>query len=525
MTLRPDVHLLIIDSDSTVGGVWSKDRLYPNLVAQVKHGLFNYTDTPMPRRKPEMDDKVTGDMIHDYLHKYANDHDLLRRTRFNTFVQRVSRCEEGWHLTCLGPQGAEASLQTIKLMVCTGVTSIPNMPALKTVDITVPIIHSRDLGVAFEALGKDSIQDVVVVGAAKSAYDAVYLLLSMGKRVTWLIRPDGAGPLAILPSELLGYFNSIGVASTRLMTYLSPSILNTKGTLYRFFQRTVIGRWCIGKIWDGITYLSDRHAGYSKGDHVAQLRPEVNRQRYTRNMRSRDTRRLADMGSVFWANSGLGVITLPDFWSKIHTGNVKIIRDNIDLVEQNTVVLRSGETLSADYIVMCTGWGDHFGMFDARTKAELGLPTVYEASPRDSDESSYGWEKYDMEADSAVNKKLPFLAEPPGLTNPMTNNVQPQRRWRLYRRSIPYSLAVKGDRSLAIMGQIHTVQTPLVSEVQSFWSILYLLGEINLPNRDIMAREIADWNAWTRKRYLSQGQKFPYSLYDFLPVRDLLLSV
>ncbi|KAL9635413.1 MAG: hypothetical protein Q9204_002638 [Flavoplaca sp. TL-2023a] len=161
-------------------------------------------------------------------------------------------------------------------------------------------------------------------------------------------------------------------------------------------------------------------------------------------------------------------------------------------------------------------------MFDAKTKAELGLPTLGEMSPSCSNGSGIGWEKFDVEADAAVDQKFPFLAEPPGLTNRTTNKIQPQRRWRLYRRSIPFALAEKGDRSLAIMGQIHTVQTPLVSEIQSFWSILYLIGELNLPPRVTMAREIAEWNAWTRKRYLSQGQKFPYSLYDFLPYVDTL---
>jgi cation diffusion facilitator CzcD-associated flavoprotein CzcO len=39
LRLRPAANLLIIDSDNTVGGVWSKDRLYPNLVAQVKLGV------------------------------------------------------------------------------------------------------------------------------------------------------------------------------------------------------------------------------------------------------------------------------------------------------------------------------------------------------------------------------------------------------------------------------------------------------------------------------------------------------
>ena len=39
LRLRPAANLLIIDSDNTVGGVWSKDRLYPNLVAQVRLGV------------------------------------------------------------------------------------------------------------------------------------------------------------------------------------------------------------------------------------------------------------------------------------------------------------------------------------------------------------------------------------------------------------------------------------------------------------------------------------------------------
>lgn len=39
LRLRPETNLLILDSDNTVGGVWSKERLYPNLVAQVRLGV------------------------------------------------------------------------------------------------------------------------------------------------------------------------------------------------------------------------------------------------------------------------------------------------------------------------------------------------------------------------------------------------------------------------------------------------------------------------------------------------------
>ncbi|KAL9030783.1 MAG: hypothetical protein Q9196_001133 [Gyalolechia fulgens] len=502
LRLRPNAKLLIIDSDSTVGGVWSKKRLYPNLVAQVKLGFFNFSDTPMPARGATESDLVTGEMIHNYLEKYAVDHDLLRRIQFDTVVERAERSLNGWRLKF---KDSDDILETEKLMVATGVTSIPSTPSqIQAASATIPIVHSKDLGASYTMLQSSEIQSVVVVGAAKSAYDAVYLMLSMGKRVTWIIRPQGAGPLAILPTKLFGHLNSIAVASTRLMTHMSPSILNTTGALYQFFHQSRPGRWCIGCFWDVVTYLSNRHAGYSDGDHVSGLLPEIGSK------------------SVFWANSGLGVVTLPGFWATIHSGSVKIVRDNINSIKKGTILLKSGTAIETDFVVMCTGWGDHFAMFDDETKEELGLPVYGKKVSSEKNCGNICWDDYDTAADQTVIEKLPFLAQAPTSMKAHTNDVQPHRRWRLYRRSIPVELALKGDRSLAILGQIHTVQTPLVADVQSFWSILYLIGALDLPGKEVMAQEIGEWNAWTRKRYLSQGEKFPYSLYDFLPYIDTL---
>lgn len=227
--------------------------------------------------------------------------------------------------------------------------------------------------------------------------------------------------------------------------------------------------------------------------------------------------------SVFWAHSGLGVVTLPDFWDTLHRPNLTVIRDEIRTIKEKKVHLKSGSTLMTDYAVMCTGWGDHFGMFDAGHKTKIGLPVKAEDKypiPSDNFQNNVGpdWERYDAAAEKTVCERLPFLSNPPNPKQPSLLDPRHQRKWRLYRRAIPVTLAEKGDRSIAILGQIHTVQTPLVSEVQSFWAILYLLGEIDLPDVDSMATEVSLWNAWTRKRYLNQGQKFPYSLYDFLPV-------
>ncbi|KAL8861944.1 MAG: hypothetical protein Q9178_001814 [Gyalolechia marmorata] len=463
-----------------------------------------------PQNGNPNDPRVTGEMIHKYLQSYAEDHDLLRRIRFNTFVESAKQCPRGWRLTfrnCVDVVEAE------KLLVATGVTSIAYMPKFEEKnDGSIPLVHSCHLGANYQALENKAVQHVVVVGAAKSAYDAVYLLLSMGKKVTWVIRSGGAGPLAILPFKIWGALNSIAVASTRLMTHLSPSILNTRGPLYWFLQRTILGRWCTGRFWDLLDHVSGVHAGYGVGDHVGMLAPEIDRQRQ----------------DVFWAHSGLGVVTLPDFWPTLHSPNLSIVRDEIYTIKEKAVCLQGGSSIKTDHIIMCTGWGDHFGMFDAQDKAKIGLPhkggTIETcpqnvAKPREPD-----WDRYDATAERVVCERLPFIAQAPNVHQPTLLDPQRQSKWRLYRRVVPIALAEQGDRSLAILGQIHTVQTPLLAEIQSFWAILYLLGEVKLPDVDSMATEVSLWNAWTRKRYLNQGQKFPYSLYDFLPYIDSLFE-
>lgn len=60
------------------------------------------------------------------------------------------------------------------------------------------------------------------------------------------------------------------------------------------------------------------------------------------------------------------MVTLPDFWSTIHSGNVRVVCEPIDLIDNDIVTLTSGESFATNFVVMCTGWGDR------ETKADLG---------------------------------------------------------------------------------------------------------------------------------------------------------
>lgn len=145
LRIRPEAKLIIIDSDHTV---WRRDRLYVNIVAQMKLGLFNYTTRRCPKGATA-NSLVTGQMIHNYLQTYAEDHGLVLQVRFNTVVEKAEWCDEGWRLSF---RDSDEGIVTEKLMVATRVSSIPNLSEYDTGAATVPIIHSKDIGVSYEAL-------------------------------------------------------------------------------------------------------------------------------------------------------------------------------------------------------------------------------------------------------------------------------------------------------------------------------------------------------------------------------------
>jgi len=54
------------------------------------------------------------------------------------------------------------------------------------------------------------------------------------------------------------------------------------------------------------------------------------------------------------------------------------------------------------------------------------------------------------------------------------------------------------------------------------WGVAFMLGMIDVPSEEEMNIEVTTWNAWSRKRYLEQGRKHAYAIYDYLSVCTFL---
>lgn len=268
----PEANLVIIDNQATLGGTWAQERLYPTLYAQTKLGLFEYSCYPMRSEGITADGYISCKTIHTYLCEFADDFGLARRARLQCSVQKVQRLPagNGWTLDVSGAK--PGTLQCDKLIWAAGAISEPAMPCYpQSAAFSAPIIHSGDTGKHLDAIEKT--QSVTVVGGGKSAFDTVFLLLQAGKRVNWVIRDGGSGPLSMMPPTILGLFNSMEVVSTRFLQLFGASIMHTNGLGYQIFHKTRLGRAVAGAWWKTVNHIAVWSNGYNKSPNADKLRP------------------------------------------------------------------------------------------------------------------------------------------------------------------------------------------------------------------------------------------------------------
>lgn len=214
---------------------------------------------------------------------------------------------------------------------------------------------------------------------------------------------------------------------------------------------------------------------------------------------------------IFWANAGLGLASVPHFWKVFHEGDVTVHRaDILSFEKENVLVLSNGTRITTDEVVLCTGFLPNLNTFSEELRTQYNISSLIDKSPKTV--------KLDLLGEQIVDELLPLLQYPPD-----TNIAPPTKRpSTLYRRLISPAAAAKGDRTIFFPGLIHSVFTPLVAEFQALWGVAFMLGMIDVPSEEEMNIEVTTWNAWSRKRYLEQGRKHAYAIYDYLSVCTFL---
>ncbi|ETN44048.1 uncharacterized protein HMPREF1541_10913 [Cyphellophora europaea CBS 101466] len=312
LTVQPQSKVIIFEAGRFIGGTWSKDRIYPTMMTQTPLGMFEYSSYPMDQPKTTFNELFSGEHTCQYLSDFSRSVQFAGETIHDRidFDSRVTKIWKSNHLWTI-ETSKEQTVRGRKMILATGLTSTPKMPPFLQQNTSVPIFHSRDLAVASPILSSSFVRDVIVIGGSKSAFDAVYLLSKLGKRVSWIIRPGGHGPGMLASSGGAGPFKSShDLISLKLISKMSPCVFEESDGWTKFFHQSLVGSWLVKAIWHLVDKIWQANASYQRDENFAQLRPDR---------------------PAYWCSDNLGVQNTPDLWDTLSKATV--VRGEIIRIE------------------------------------------------------------------------------------------------------------------------------------------------------------------------------------------------
>ncbi|KAF1846034.1 flavin-binding monooxygenase-like protein-like protein [Cucurbitaria berberidis CBS 394.84] len=536
LDLHPTASLVIVDRNVHVGGVWSRDRIYPGFYTQFVTGLAEFSDLKM-RNPPKEDcigDCFKANWMSDYLQEFATKmiHDgkslqdrfrraeivNVTRDKLDKYIQwrvvcrdltghednRTFKMDDGEAHIDVKTRKLDTKLFTAqKLIVATGEFSTPKIPSFRNhSQFGAPVIHSTNFGES-AILSKPDIKHVAILGAGKSSADMLYLCIkSLPPSTTfhWIIRADGTGPGWFSPIDLASpYASTIESANTQAMSFMQPSIFHEEGWWVWFLHRTWLGVWLVSWLFGLIDAEAKKRAGY-----------------FTRGKESQERgfEQLDYSPGIFWMNSAGGALHHKDFWDLI-ASRVVVHRAHITSTSDHTLHLSNDTQISCDALLLGTGWTSSLTFLSDELKAELGLPHDHAL---DSPETAANWNTLEIEAEKEVFKRFPILANPPkhklkrAYTTP----------YRLYRGIAPLN---DPSHSIVFVNFLLSGNMIMNAESQAPWAVAYLSqsNQLRLPSIEEQKREVAMQVAWSRRRYLSTGQLGNFAGFDAVMYTGLLL--
>lgn len=472
-------------------------------------GSYEYPDFPMTEDygvKPGA--HIPGAVLHRYLTDFARQHGVLERVQFHSKVENVEALRSStkditsWRLTVAvgSPDDAATTrsrtITTTKLILATGLTSTPNMPAYRGAEAFArPLFHAKDF--CRRASELKEAKTAVVVGGAKSAYDVAYALVQQGATVDLVIRPNGHGPVWIAPPFVTPLKRRLDtIFNVRLMTWMSPCPWGAEGGhggIRRFLHGTWLGRLLVDAFWKVLQGDVLDFIRYDSHPELAKMKP---------------------WNSAFWIGSGLSILNYDTpIFDLVKEGKIRVHIDNIDHLEPGKVVLASGDVLEADGMVCSTGWKKEASIkFTGLEEFGLGLPEAMEDSERI---------KLNAKADNDVLTMFPRLKDQPELPF-KPKEAEPLR---YYRFIVPSTMLE--SRNIAFAGMVSTVSTAVCAAVQAAWIVAFLDGNLDrlAESPEEVKQEIMLHTQWGKWRFPSgYGASLPDFVFESLPYVNMLMK-
>ena len=499
--VHPDAEILIIDSASSIGGTWAKERLYPGLKTNNPIGTYEFSDFPMVPEdwniKPG--DFIPGVVVNKYLNASAKKYGVTQKCRLNTRVTDVEMKEnDSWNLEWQSGQQT-GMINARKLVMATGLTSDAKMPVIEGLDtFKGTVFHSKDL--ASRAHELSSAPDIVVIGGSKSGYDVVNLCCTQtAAQCHWIIRESGHGPSWLAPIYVTPFKQQLDkLTTTRLLTWFNPCIWSSvDGYTWPqwFLQQTRLGRLVSNAFWKMMTDDVTALMGYNNHTETQKLKPR---------------------NPAYWVAGSLAIQNYDeDPLAFVRNGRAMVSRSDIMQVNEHELELTNGTRIPADAIVCCTGW-------DWTPSVEV-KPTELRAAL-----STDGL----AQEEQRIFEELPLLKQRP-CQNMSVNAVLPEDELHLYRFMLPIAPKMLQARNFAFVGRLFTISTCCVAQLQALWITAFLDGRldsltnVNEQTMEAVRSSTASMTAYVRLRHPPEaggfGDRVADMAFESLPYMDLLL--
>ncbi|OLN82717.1 FAD-containing monooxygenase EthA 5 [Colletotrichum chlorophyti] len=527
--LHPQNSLAIFELANSAGGVWAEHRLYPGLKSNNMLGTYEYPDFPMD---PETfgilpGQHIPGQVLHDYLTKYAETFGIFDKIRFQHKVISAEHQETGgWILTVLnGRDGKEFQIGAKKLVLATGLTSEAFLPNFEGQDdFGAPIFHGKDFLQHADTL--ETAKSVTVFGGTKSAWDLVYAYATKGIKVHWVIRESGHGPVWMAPpyvTPLKKWLEKL--VHTRALTWFSPcSWGDSDGyvNMRSFYHGTAIGRGVTNNFW---SVLGNDVITLNKLDSHPELK------------------KLKPWSEAMFTASSFSILNYEtDFFDLVRNGTVQVHIADLVRLSQNTVHLSDGSSLNSHALCCATGWKQFqpIKFLPEGIEKDLGIP---HAPSADSFPTAEMTEKIDKEIftrwprlqDQPIqNKKMKPLLDTDGIsTKEAVNPFTPLTPYVLHRFMVPSSSKLLAHRDIAFAGVLMHFTVAMISHVQSLWIDAYFhdkLPAIREATSDPKALQKLQYETALHSRFCKwrypagHGDKFPDFVFDAVPYIDQLVG-
>ncbi|KAI1385183.1 FAD/NAD(P)-binding domain-containing protein [Hypoxylon trugodes] len=530
---QPECSLAVFDSQSSLGGTWADDRLYPGLKSNNLLGTFEYPDFPMdtPTFGVKTGEHMPGEVINNYLKAYAARFGITNMIRLNTKVlvaEHQDTVEGGWMLTVAPPGQPPIKVFARRAIFATGLTSEPFLPHFAGQEtFGGRIFHGKQFKQNSDTL--ETAKRVTIFGATKFAWDAVYAYATAGVKVDWVIRSSGHGPCWISPSYVTPLKKWIEkLANVRFLTWFSPCVwgdIDGYGGIRGFYHGTAFGRSIVNSFWKVLGGDVINLNAYDSHPKTAKLKPWTD---------------------PMFTGASFSIMNYDtNFMDLVKGDDVNIYVSEIDHLSPGKVHLSDGTEFESDVLLAHTGWKHvpPIKFLPEGIEGELGIPHT----PRDDAPST------DLANDAAIMERVdkeilerfPRLKDQPVWNKnyiPMTEQkgivsnddvtpYKPLTPYMLHHFIVPPSERFLRARDTAFIGIVSNFSNMITAHLQGLWISAYFSGKLERDPSTAVGDEVAMQqlryetvlhNRFGKWRYPTDGTKNPNFIFDAVPYLDLL---